>query len=83
MSSEIQLTKEEINLVNSLNAKKETLTQEINSVAQQQVILDYRKKSIDQTYQEVVTFEKQIATSFTEKYGNGVIEIEKGVFIPS
>lgn len=83
MSSEIKLTKEELRMVNTLNDKKEAITQEINYVAQQQVVLDYRKNLIDKGYEEIVTLERQITTSLTEKYGKGTIEIEKGVFIPS
>lgn len=83
MSSEIKLTDDELNMVTSLNSKKEILTQEINYVAQQQVVLDYRKKVVDQSYEEIVIFERQITTTLTEKYGKGTIEIEKGVFIPA
>lgn len=83
MSSEIKLTKEELRMVNTLNDKKEAITQEINYVAQQQVVLDYRKNLINKGYEEIVTLERQITTSLTEKYGKGTIEIEKGVFIPS
>lgn len=83
MSSEIKLTEDELKMVTSLNSKKEILTQEINNVAQQQVVLDYRKKVIDQSYEDVVTFERQITNTLTEKYGRGTIEIEKGVFIPA
>lgn len=78
----IQLTEEEITLVQNLNSRKEILTEEINSVAQQKVVLDYRTKVIDKTYEDIVTYERQIASTLTQKYGKGSVDIEKGVFIP-
>lgn len=78
----IQLTEEEVTLVQNLNSRKEILTEEINNVAQQRVILDYRSRVIDKSYDEIVTFERQIASTLTQKYGKGTVDIEKGVFIP-
>lgn len=78
----IQLTEEEITLVQNLNARKEVLTEEINNVAQQRVVLDYRSRTIEKSYEDIVVYERQIATSLTQKYGKGSVDIEKGVFIP-
>lgn len=78
----IQLTEEEIALVQNLNARKEVLTEEINNVAQQRVVLNYRSKNIEKSYEEIVVYERQIATTLTQKYGKGSVDIEKGVFTP-
>lgn len=82
-SSPIKLTEEEVNLTVNLNQKKQQITDEINYVAQQKVVLDYRQRQIDKAYEDIVTFERQIISSLTQKYGNGTVDIEAGTFIPS
>ena len=79
----ITLTEDEVKLVNNLNQKKEKLTQEINYIAQQNIVLNYRQKVADKDYEEIVNFERQIVSTLTSKYGNGTIDIESGTFIPS
>ena len=79
----IKLTESEINTVTTLNQKKEQLTSNINNIAQQKIVLDYRYKQAEKQYEEIVTFEGQIISSFTQKYGIGTIDIEAGMFIPS
>lgn len=79
----ITLTEDEVKLVTNLNQKKEKLTQEINYIAQQNIVLNYRQKVADKDYEDIVNFERQIVSSLTSKYGNGTIDIESGTFIPS
>lgn len=79
----VELTDTEKNLVKDLNSKKEKLTEEINFIAQQKLVLNYRQKRADAFYEQIVEQESQIAKNFTEKYGTGSVDIEKGVFIPS
>jgi len=79
----IKLTESEITTVNALNEKKEQLTLNINNIAQQKIVLDYRYKQAEKQYEEIVILENQIISSFTQKYGIGTIDIDTGVFIPS
>lgn len=81
--SEVELTETEKNLVKDLNSKKERLTEEINFVAQQKLVLNFRQKKAEDFYEQIVEQEGQIAKTFTEKYGKGTIDIERGVFIPA
>lgn len=79
----VELTEQERASLADLNTKKETLTNEINSIAQQKLVLNYRERQADKYYEQIVELEGQLGKSFTQKYGNGTIDIENGVFIPS
>lgn len=79
----IKLTEQEKETLVNLNKKKEQLTAEVSSIAEQNLILRYREKQADIYYEQIVQLENQIGRSFTEKYGNGTIDIENGVFISS
>lgn len=79
----VELTETEKSLLKDLNSKKANLTEEVNFIAQQQLVLNYRQKRADAFYEQIVEQENQIAKNFTEKYGTGSVDIEKGVFNPS
>lgn len=79
----VELTETEKALLKDLNNKKERLTEEVNFIAQQQLVLNYRQKRADGFYEQIVEQENQIAKNFTEKYGAGSVDIEKGVFNPA
>jgi Trm5-related predicted tRNA methylase len=81
--SGIMLTEIEINMVNTLNQRKTQLTEEVNNIAQQKIVLDYRYKQAEKRYEEVVTLEGQIVSALVQKYGNGTVDIERGMFNPS
>jgi hypothetical protein len=78
----IKLTEGEINMVNTLNQRKSQLTEDINNIAQQKIVLDYRYRQAEKRYEEVVALETQIVTSLVQKYGKGTVDIDTGTFIP-
>jgi hypothetical protein len=82
-SNGIKLTETEIRLLTDLNRKKELVTKEINYLAQQRLNIDYRQEEAEKLYRSNLELERQLGTQFTEKYGNGTIDIDKGIFIPS
>ena len=79
----IKLTETELRLLTDLNRKKELVANEINFLAQQRLNIDYRQEEAEKLYRSNLELERQLGTQFTEKYGNGSIDIEKGIFIPS
>lgn len=79
----IKLTETEIRLLTDLNRKKDLVAREVNFLAQQRLNIDYRQEEAEKLYRSNLEFEKQLGNQFTEKYGNGTIDIEKGLFIPS
>lgn len=81
-SQGIKLTEGEINMVNTLNQRKTQLTEDINNIAQQKIVLDYRYRQAEKRYEEIVSLEGQIVSSLVQKYGNGTVDIDNGTFIP-
>lgn len=77
----IRLTETEIRLLTDLNRKKELVVREVNFLAQQRLNLDYRQEEAEKLYRSNLELERQLGTQFTEKYGNGSIDIDKGLFI--
>ena len=79
----IKLTETEVKLLTDLNRKKDLVAKEVAFLAQQRLNLDYRQEEAEKLYRNNLELERQLGTQFTEKYGNGTIDIEKGIFIPS
>lgn len=81
--SSIKLTETETKLLTDLNTKKESVRQEVSYLAQQRLNLNYRQEQAEKLYRNNLEFERELGTQLTEKYGNGTIDIEKGIFIPA
>lgn len=79
----ISLKEAEIKLLTELQRKKDLVNREVAFIAQQQLVLDYRQEEAEKLYRDNLELEKQLGTSMTSKYGNGTIDIENGLFIPS
>jgi len=79
----IKLTETELRLLTDLNRKKDLVAREVGFLAQQQLNIDYRQEEAEKLYRENLELERQLGNQFTEKYGNGTIDIENGLFIPA
>lgn len=79
----IRLTETEIRLLTDLNRKKDLVAREVAFLAQQQLNIDYRQEEAEKLYRSNLELERQLGTQLTEKYGNGSIDIDKGLFIPA
>lgn len=82
-NNSIKLSETEIRLLTDLNRKKDLVAREVGFLAQQRLNLDYRQAEAEKLYRDNLELERQLGSQFTEKYGNGSIDIEKGTFIPS
>lgn len=78
-----KLSEAEIKLLTDLNTNKETVNREVAFLAQQRLIIDYRQDEVEKLYRSNLETERQLGAQLTEKYGNGSIDIENGVFLPS
>jgi len=79
----IKLTETELRLLNDLNRKKDLVSREVAFLAQQQLTIDYRQEEAEKLYRDNLELEKQLGNQLTEKYGNGSIDIENGIFVPA
>lgn len=79
----IKLTETEIRLLTELNRKKDLVSREVSFLAQQRLTIDFRQQEAEKLYRDNLELEKQLGNQLTEKYGNGAIDIDQGIFIPA
>jgi len=79
----IKLTEQELKLISDLDSKKTAVNRELAFLSQQQINIDIRKEDAVNAYKQNLELEKQIASTLTEKYGNGAIDTKSGMFLPS
>lgn len=79
----IKLTESELSLIGTLGSKKQIVSNESAYLAKQQLAINHRNRVLETLYEETLELEKQISTSFTDKYGEGTINIDTGTFIPA
>ena len=82
-TTEVKLTETEIKLATELETKRRTLQQEAASIKLLELQIELRQDNLEQFYTETLELEKQVSETLSNKYGNGSIDIEKGVFIPA
>ena len=81
--SGIKLTEGELNMIANFERNKKIINDEVTFLAQQRLSIDYRQEEAEALFRKNLEFEKQIGDLLTQKYGNGTIDLENGVFIPS
>jgi hypothetical protein len=82
-TTEVKLTETEIKLATELETKRRNLQQEAASIKLLELQIELRQDNLEQFYTETLELEKQVSETLSNKYGNGSIDIEKGVFIPA
>ena len=79
----VKLLDSEIKLLQELQEKKQAVINELGFLAQQQILLDMRQEEVEDAFKSNSELEKQIGKQLSEKYGNGTLNLQDGVFIPS
>jgi hypothetical protein len=79
----IKFTEEELGQLKALRAKYSELSHELGQVALNRYTLNNREKELHGQAAQVQGQEKTLADSLKTKYGNGQIDIDTGVFIPT
>ena len=79
----IKLTESELNMIHNFQRNTKLISDEVSFIANQRLNLDYRQQEAEALYRKNLEFEKQIGDTLTQKYGNGTIDIENGLFIPA
>lgn len=81
--TEMELTEIELMMLQDLADKKQAVVNEFAAIGQYEANVAIRKENNLKQYKENIELEEQISTSLTKKYGNGTIDTDRGVFIPS
>ena len=79
----IKLTEEELEKLVSLQRKSAGVTQEFGNIEIMKLQVEARKNELVAFYNQVKEDELTFGKELSEKYGDGIINIEKGEFIPS
>jgi predicted nucleic acid-binding Zn-ribbon protein len=78
--AEQKLTTEEINEIKSVQESQETLVNSFGELEFQIQLLELQKEKLVNQLEDYKTKEKELANKLSQKYGNGTINIEEGIF---
>jgi len=78
--AEQKLAPEEVNEIKSIQETQETLVTSFGELEFQIQTLELQKEQLVEQLEVYKTKEKELANQLSQKYGNGTINIEKGIF---
>jgi hypothetical protein len=80
MSEQIKLSQEEIDSIKQLQNQQQSLINQFGQLEYQMQLLELQKDQLVETIGKLQIEEKEIGTNLTEKYGNGTVDLESGMF---
>ncbi len=80
MSEQIQLSKEELENIKQLQTTQQNLINNFGQVEYQLQVLETQKDKLIESLAQLREEEVNLGKSLTEKYGNGSIDLESGLF---
>jgi len=80
---QIKFTEEELGRLKTLRNRYSEVSHELGQLHLNQHAIDKRKKSLFETVDSIQNSERLLADELKGKYGEGSIDIDTGVFIPS
>ena len=80
MSDQIQLSQEELENIKQLQTTQQNLINNFGQVEYQLQVLETQKDKLIESLAQLREEEINLGKTLTEKYGNGSIDIESGLF---
>ena len=80
MSDQIQLSQEELDNIKQLQTTQQNLINNFGQVEYQLQVLEAQKDKLIESLTQLREEEVNLGKSLTEKYGNGSIDLESGLF---
>ena len=80
MSEQIKLSQEEINSIKELQNQQQNLITQFGQLEYQMQLLELQKDQLVETIGELQVKEIKTGKDLTEKYGNGTVDLESGMF---
>ena len=80
MDNQTKLSQEELDQINSLRGLTQQLQSAFGQVEFQAQVLELRKDKLVEQLESLQQQEAELGQQLTEKYGNGTIDLENGVF---
>ena len=78
-----KLTKKELETITELQQKNQAVVNELGNLEVTQLQIDARKTEILNFYNDLKKEETEFGTKLSEKYGNGTVNLDEGIFVPS
>ena len=81
MESQTKLQEEHINMLKSLQRKKQELAEEAKQIGLMKLELETREVNLKEFYADLINFEKKAVNIVQQEYGQGVVDLETGTFV--
>jgi hypothetical protein len=81
MENVTKLTEQELQQIKELQQQQETLISNFGQIEYQIQVLELQKEKFVEQLEQIRIKETEVAKELSQKYGNGSIDLEKGIFI--
>ena len=83
MPEEVKFTEEEIKQVQTIQASYQNVQIQFGQLKLNQIRLDEQEVELEDSLKQIQSEEKKFLDGITDKYGQGTLNPETGVFTPS
>ena len=80
MNEQIKLSEEEIQTLSQLQSNQQNLIKSFGEIEFKIQLAESQKDSLIETLNSLVEEEKEVGKKLQDKYGNGTIDLESGIF---
>jgi hypothetical protein len=80
MSEQIKLSQEELDTIKQLQQKQQDLINRFGQLEYQMQLLELQKDQLVETIGKLQQNEQKTGEALTQKYGNGTVDLESGMF---
>ena len=80
MSEQIKLSKEEVQNLSQLQSDQQTLINSFGEVEMRIQLAEIKKDSLVEALTSLRNKEEEVGKMLQDKYGNGTIDLESGIF---
>ena len=83
MPEEVKFTEEELKQVQNIQASYQNVQNQFGQLKLAQIRLDEQEVELEDALKQIQSEEKKFLDGITDKYGQGTLNPETGVFIPT
>jgi hypothetical protein len=80
MSEQIKLSQEEVQTLSQLQSDQQTLVNSFGEVEMRIQLAEIKKDSLVEALTSLRNKEEEVGKTLQDKYGNGTIDLESGIF---
>ena len=83
MPEEVKFTEEELNQVQNIQVSYQNVQNQFGQLKLAQIRLDEQEVDLEEALKQIQSEEKKFLDGITDKYGQGTLNPETGVFTPT